>query len=233
MGTSQPAYKRLWLPFGVGVLLVAAAIGLGLWALLRGGGHTPGAGTNHAPVAVPKSAPPQARWKIGVNPAGSLGKPSRKEMKEVSRAKPKVKRLVTDTFDALLLVPRRYHQVVRRYFVHPAASTLLSTKLAPPSGARHVSTKMRRALIGVQVPGAHRAAAKVKVRAKAKLHGRPVKWSEAATLWLDKEHGHWRVLGFSLDQAPIGTGHHKTGKHHRSGGGKGGRHHRSHGGKKG
>jgi hypothetical protein len=212
------------LPFVAGVILVVAAIGVGIWALNRGGAPSgASSGASKRPVRPPHTAPPQAKWKVDTFPAGALGKVSKAEAKAIAKTRPALTRIVTDTFNALLLVPNRYRDVVTSYFIKPASASLLHTRLAPPKGAEDVRTTLRRARIGVEVAGANRAAALVKVKAKAKDSGRRIAWKTRTILWLDKLEGHWKVVGFDVSQLP--TRHHK-GRHH------GGPGHKSHKGKK-
>ena len=218
MGSSQPVYRRLWLPFTVGAVLVVAAIAIGLWTLARGGEQVAGPG---ARVKVHHTSVPQAKWKIKTFPAGALAKPGKPVLKELAHERPRLSRIVTDIYDALFLVPDRYRQVVTGYFVKPGAGILLHTNLAPPKGATHVSTKVRRASIGIQSNSGARAAARVKVRAKAKDGGGEISWSTLSTLWMEKQSGRWKVVGFDVDQAPMTKGQHKSSTHHKKHKGKG------------
>jgi hypothetical protein len=213
LGTSQPAYKRLWLPFTIGAVLVVAAVILGVLILHRGSDQaSPGPGPR---VKVPHSSVPQAKWKIKMYPAGSLGKPGKPIRKAVAREKPRLTRIITDVYDALFLVPDRYRQVVTGYFMKPGAGILLHTNLAPPHGAKGVSTKVRRASIGLQADSVARAAARVKVAAKAKDNGKTISWSTVSTLWMEKQSGRWKVVGFDISQAPSsGKRYHKAAKGH-------------------
>lgn len=212
MGSSEPAYRRLWLPFTAGAVLVAAAVVIGLWMLLKGGDQSAGPG---APVKVPHTSVPQAKWKIKTYPAGDLGKSGKKVYNTVARERPRLTRVVTDVYDALFLVPDRYRQVVAGYFDKPGAGILLHASLAPPNDTKDVSTKVRRASIGVQANTAARAAARVKVKAKAKDNGHPIIWTTTSTLWLEKEKGRWKVVGFAVDQAPVAEKSHKGPARHR------------------
>jgi hypothetical protein len=200
--SSQPVYRRLWLPFTIGAVLVVVALAIGLWALLRGNDQTAAAGPGER-VKVPHTSIPQAKWKINIYPAGALSKPADSVRKTVAREKPRLARVVTDVYDALFLVPERYQQVVTGYFDKPGAGILLHTHLAPPHGSTDLSTKVRRASIGLQADTGARAAARVRVRAQAKDNGHRIAWSTVSTLWMEKESGRWQVIGFDVNQAPV------------------------------
>ncbi len=220
MNASAPVYKRLWVPFTIGAVLVAAAIGVGVWALMRGPVRTsPG-----SPVKPPAGSLPQARWRIAVYPAGALGKVPKHVKHEIAAARPHLARVVTDTFNALLLVPDRYRQEVSAYFDKPAAAALLRARLAPPAGAQAVQIRRARARIGVDAADPSRAAAAVDIIARAKRSGHRIAWHTHTVLWLERRHGRWSVMAFDVHQQPVRSHHGKhggSGKHNGKHGGSG------------
>jgi hypothetical protein len=212
----------LWLPFVLGAVLVTVAIVIG-FLVLSGSSSAPG----HVPkVVVPDSGPRQADWKITAVPAGLFHKPTKHESKQAAKRIGPFTRMIKNTFDALYLVPDRFEDVVKGYFTQAAASDLLRTKLAPPAGAEDVQTLQRSAVVALDSHSSVRAAAHVRIRARAKDSGKMLKWLNETTLWLEKDKGNWRVIGFDVDQSPIkkhrakstGGGHTKQGTKH---GGKG------------
>jgi hypothetical protein len=150
----------------------------------------------------------QAPWKTHVFPAGAFGGVSKKDLKLVrSQTKP-VTDVIQRSLDALVLDPPTAKTVLRRTFTPPAAAEILGSRFGAPDGATGLRTTVRAAQVGIQTQGARAAAAKVQISFHATVKGHVARISQAATLWLQRSHRSWRVVGFDVEQGP--QAHHSS-----------------------
>ena len=188
MNTTSPAENRLWVPLTVAGLALLVGVALLVYAFLAIG-DSPFAGR-----------PSQAAWRISVFPAGQKTQLEKSQRAALAAQAPNVRKLISDTYDALFLQPPTAGAVVRRNFAGSAASSFLRSRAGPPAGATDVRTTRRAAKVGLYARGASQAAAVVAIAARATLKGRPVAINHRATLWLERVGARWRVIGFTLRQ---------------------------------
>lgn len=191
--------RRTWLvPLLIagGLLLVGGVVA----AILIVHDHSSGEGGKLG-VQVTKPSIPQAAWKVQTFPAGAIGAVTKSQAAAVKAQHGAVTSLVEDTFNALVLHQDKGNPVTS-HFSKAAAGALLRSKIGAPKGAQDLQTTRRFAHIGIQVHGATQAAAKVIVEFKAKVNGKLVKLRQLSTLWMQRAHGHWTVIGFDANQEP-------------------------------
>jgi hypothetical protein len=189
-----------------GVLLAGAAVALayGLLNSPDGGAGRPAEPGTSGPRA---SHAPQAPWRIAVYPAASGTNPKRKARARVEDTRPELARLVRRLYFALFLDRAELPTVARRYFETRARRALLRSDAGLPATTEQVSTRMRRARIGVEGWSANRAAARVDVIARALEAGRRVRVRHRGLLWLERTGHGWRVIAFELDQRLLRSNH--------------------------
>ncbi|MEA2477764.1 MAG: hypothetical protein QOC87_1963 [Actinomycetota bacterium] len=160
----------------------------------------------------------QAPWKTHIFPAGAFGGVSKKDLKLVrSQAKP-VTSVIERSLDALVLDPPSAKRVLRDTFTPPAAAGILGSHFGAPAGATGLRTTLRSAQVGIQTQGAQAAAAKVRIAFHATVKGHVARVSQAATLWLQRSHHAWHVVGFDVAQGPQVHHSHRGSKHGGAGG---------------
>jgi hypothetical protein len=191
-----PTPKRLLWPIAICLGVLAA----GAVALYLPTGETL---TPPSSPAIVDPSLPQAKWEVKTYPAGgaSIGKLSRREKASVKAQRERLSTLVKDVFDALFLAPSDVRAVLKERFTDAAARSLLSSKIGLPDETANVQIKKRSARVGVHVDSARRAAAKVTIAGKGTNRGRRVRFSHNATLWLEREKGAWKVIGFDVTQS--------------------------------
>ncbi len=185
--------KRLLIGAIVAVIVGAGALAF-VWPL----------GEGDAPRRISIAAPGvrQPRWRITTEPAGvihSVHRDDRRRIQRQARAlTPRIRRL----FNAIFLYPNQVAQVVNRFFSEEAEVSLKRSKAGLPRRVSDIKIMRRTARIGVDVSGATRAAAKVRVIAKGLLNGERFAVRQDADLWLARKARRWKVIGFQIDQAP-------------------------------
>jgi hypothetical protein len=187
---------------GAGALLVA----LLLFAVLSRHGEQP---RTSSPTASPTPVQPdprirQAPWRIHSFPAGAVAGMTKRDHRNLRRARPKIAAVVRDLYDALFLNRPSLGKTIRSRFSLPAAHAFRSLhRVGPPDAATAVKTLTRRARIGIDARSARRAVATVKLRARGLVgqHGFRL-WHEA-TLWLEREKRGWTVIAYDVRQRPI------------------------------
>ena len=191
-------------------IVIAALVGTVTVVLL--GNHERG-GSLSATQGVTSPSIKQAPWKTRVFPAGVFGGIDKKDLKVVrAQAKP-VSETVERSLDALVLDQGSAKGVLQKTFSAPAADQMLKSDFGAPDGASQLKTTLRAARVGVQARGARAAAAKVRVAYQAMVKGHSVHVAEAATLWLERSHHAWHVVGFDVDQGPAPhRSHHASSK---------------------
>lgn len=187
---------------------LVATVATVLLANERGGSLSASAGVTSPSIH-------QAPWKTHVFPAGALGGVGKKDMSVVkAQAKPVIA-VVERSLDALVLDPASSKDVLHRTFSAAAADHILGSHFGAPAGASNLKTTTRTAQIGIQAHGARAAAADVKIAFTATVRGHTAAVAQKATLWLERSHHAWHVVGFAVDQGPAAN-HKRSSGHKRS-----------------
>ncbi len=218
MSIVATARRRSWLlPAGITLALIVAAAPAVyvLWQQSRT--TTP---------ARPFSAVPEAQqapWKIKTFPAGAISKIGKADRALVANRAAAVEGIVKDVYDAELMDPSRLPKVLDRSFTERAARSFAKAGLGVPKGASDVRSTTRRARIGVDVVGGRAAAADVKISLVGDMKGKKLKITQRATLWMQRDERHWRVVGYDVKQGPTPTHRSKAGKSQKGRSGRGDR----------
>ncbi len=179
-----------------------------------------------SPTPTPKDSPKptirQAAWQVKVVPAGVGHKLTSSVRKRVEAQRPALSATVENIYNPLFLSSSEAQARVERRFTPEAARRFLGARLGAPPGAERVDTLRRVARIGVDTPGATRAAAQVSVVATGMVKGQRVRFGQNATLWLTRSHGRWKVIAFDARRGPRAPPRHhskrdrshKPGHHH-------------------
>lgn len=193
-------------------LLVALLLGLGVLQWTQPGGG--GGGAARAPEAPPGSvAAPrieQARWEIRAQPVGTLSRPSKKARQRFQAQRKPLGETVRDIYNSVFLAPSSAPGVVRRSFTQRAAAALGRLKVGLPARAEGVRMKRRTAALAIDMAGAARATAKVRLVAKATVGGERVALKHVAALYLTRQGRGWTVFAFEIDQGPWEREHEKA-----------------------
>lgn len=179
--------------------LLALAIGALVWLSLMTTQDHPTV-TETESIAAPEIVQPE--WRMDVSVEGRQGKLTKADRDAFNRARPAVATLIEDVYDGIFLEPGTLDDVVAQTFTKAAAASL-PKELGFPDGASNVEILRRRAHVGVQAHGARNAAAELIVVATAELDEKKVKLRHDATLWLQKESGDWKVIGYDVAQRPL------------------------------
>jgi hypothetical protein len=195
------ARRRSWLlPAGI-TLALAVAISPAVYVFLeRSRTTTPARPFTPAPAAE------QAPWVIKTFPAGAISKIGKSERELAANRADAVEGIVKDVYNAELMDPGSLPKVLDRSFTPQAAKGFAKAGLGVPKGASDVRSTTRRARIGVDVVSGRAAAADVKISLVGELKGDTVKITQRATLWMQRDQRHWRVVGYDVKQGPTPSG---------------------------
>lgn len=221
MSIAAPSRSRTWVLLAFGIAAALVASGVVIYLNLPGERMiSPGIPTTPAGTPIVKQAP----WRFEVSPAGAIGRVSKSQKAAVARQKVGVTALVQEVYDTLLLERSALAKVVdRRFAANAGPAFLRSTKSILPT-ADELKLQRRIARIGIDVNGASRAAARVRILVSATEGARKALALNTATLWLERGERGWRVLAYEVDQRPFQPGKSKdAGKRAKGNGGKGGK----------
>ena len=160
-----------------------------------------GHSASRAPAVIPVAT---SAWEIRAFGAG--GKVPGSEKRKIARGGSEVASIVRSLYDALLFGRGDLEKVARAHFTAPAAAALAGARIRLPSGLRDVAVSTRSANIGIQARGAARAGVRVNVALQGTNDEGLVRLSHRATLWLERQSGRWRVIGFDVNQKPTLVG---------------------------
>jgi hypothetical protein len=191
------ARRRSWLlPAGI-TLALAVAVSPAVYVFWD---HSRTTAPARPFTAVPEAE--QARWDIETFPAGALSKIGKADRALVANRAAAVEGIVKDVYDAELMDPQSLPKVLDRAFTPKAAESFAKAGLGVPKGASDVRSTTRRARIGVNVLGGTAAAADVTISLVGDLKGDKLKITQHATLWMQRDQRHWRVVGYDVKQGP-------------------------------
>jgi hypothetical protein len=195
MSTIVSSDRRIWVPMVIALALIVG----GLVAVL----NLPTSIAGMSLVDPSRPAIPQAKWVIRAYPAGALGKVKGKELKQLERQEPAIRDLIRSVYDAAFIDHDSLKEALNRGFIDSAANALISARVGFPSSVSSVRTLKREASVDIDARRADHAAATVRILAKGQLGDRVVKISHRSLLWMEKDNGKWRVIGFELTQEPV------------------------------
>jgi hypothetical protein len=190
--------KRQRMPLMAGLL--AAILAALVWLSIATTQHHTAEPVVPDSVAAPGIVQPD--WRMEVSVEGREGKLTKADKAAFNRARPELASLIEDVYDGIFLEPGTFNDVVAQSFTKAAASSL-PKELGFPKGASEVEILRRRANVGIQARGSRHAAAKITVAAKALIGEESTRLLHQATLWLERDEGDWKVIGFDVAQHPL------------------------------
>ena len=159
--------------------------------------------TTPTPTAAAQSPIPQAPWRVTSAPADVSARVTKAQRREVDRQARRISWVLKQVYGALFLRPEARRDVLRDHLVARAASALHRSGAGFPSKAQRVRMVLRRARISVDPTSPRRAVGAVTLRVRGLVEGEVARVSHAATLWLQRSEGRWKVIAFELDQEPV------------------------------
>ena len=219
MSIAAPSRNRTWVLVASGI--AAALVGFGAVVYV----NLPSDRVISPGTPVTESGTPiveQAPWSIEVSPAGATHRVSKAQKAAVVRQKAGVTALVQEVYDALLLERAALQKVADERFAGEAGAAFIRASKGILPAADELKLERRTARIGIDVNGARRAAARIRIRVSATKGGREAVALNTATLWLERNQKGWRVFAYEIDQRPFtpkadkGPGKNK-GKHEKGG----------------
>lgn len=201
MSTTAPPSRLGWRILPAVLTAVAAVIAASLMiAALRDNPVTVfSLGGIDVPPPVAAVGPPWATAAFPVGMHRALDRNQRARF-EIQRAR--VRTVTHDLIDALMLDPSSITAASRASMTSSAAKAIRRAIPLVPARATGVEAIRRVGRIGIQAPAFKAAAAEMKITLRAIVDGRPVKWRDNVTLWMERDGQMWRVLAFDLDRAP-------------------------------
>jgi hypothetical protein len=203
--SDQDTGRPLRRPLIIGAVVLAVSVILLVLLWGRGDGAAPTSSTTHERPSGPAPLPiAQAPWRVSAFPAGNLKHLRRPDKRLIRDQRPRLARFVRGLYDALFLERGAARAIVRNRFTPAAARSFVASRhLGAPPDAADVKTLARRATIGIQAPGARRAVALVRVRARGRVGARRWRVTHESTLWLERAGRGWRVIAFDVEQRPV------------------------------
>ncbi|MGH2756483.1 MAG: hypothetical protein ACRDI3_01700 [Actinomycetota bacterium] len=199
MSTAAPSSRLGWrlLPAVIAgaVMVIVASVTIDALRSNPGVIPIPGA-AGGAPVVRAASIDAPA-WDMRVFPVGTRGGLSKIQRRHFEAQRPAVAKIVRKVFGAMA-GERGLDEIVALHFTKDAARALARSDVAVPANATRVVIRRRKASIGIQGTPPNTAAAEVTLSAKAEIGSRVVRWSDRATLWLERSKRGWRVIAFDL-----------------------------------
>ncbi|MGH2748682.1 MAG: hypothetical protein ACRDKB_12270 [Actinomycetota bacterium] len=195
MSVVAPAAKRLWVPVMAGVVALAAVTAAALVVTSEPAeAPTRSASAPGGPVAAA-----HAEWSIRTYPTGVATKRTKADRARVAAARPRVKTLIKDLYDAVFVHPDRLRDALSQHAIVAVAREIKRSGIGLPTKAEEALIKKRSARVGIEGNRTRYAVAVVRIVSKGIIEGRRFRLVHNANLWLQREKG-WKVIGFDFDQ---------------------------------
>jgi hypothetical protein len=197
---AAPSRSRTWVLLASGLAAVLVAFGVVVFLSLPGERViSPGTPVTESGTPIVEQAP----WSFEVSPAGSTSRISKAQRAAVVRQKAGVTALVQEVYDALLFERAALTKVADERFAGDAGAAFIRASKGILPAADELKLERRSARIGIDVDGANRAAARIRIRVSATKGGREALALNTATLWLERSEKGWRVFAYEIDQRPF------------------------------
>ncbi|HEX2196057.1 MAG TPA: hypothetical protein VHJ76_03945 [Actinomycetota bacterium] len=187
--------KTVWPLVSVGLLAASLAA---LWVLAPSPVSI-GSGRG----ATGDAAIPQAAWEIKAYPAPGAEGITEADKEAFAREREPVVDSIRGLYEALFLKPDAVERTVRATLTPAAADVLASSRIGLHDKVEDVRTTTRFVRVGIQVDGGRRAAAVVRVEARALRNSSPIRVWHRARLWMEKDDGKWKVVAFEAEQGRL------------------------------
>ena len=187
--------KTFWPLISVGLLAAALAA---LW-ILAPNPVSIGAGRGE----IRDAAIPQAAWDVKAYPAPGADGITAEDKQVFAREREPVVETIARLYEALFLKPDAVEKTVRTTLTRDAAKVLEASRIGLHDRAEDVRTTVRSVKVGIQVDGGLRAAAVVRVQARALRQSSPIRVWHRAKLWLEKDGRSWKIVAFEAEQGRL------------------------------
>jgi hypothetical protein len=145
----------------------------------------------------------QAAWQVKAYPAPGAAGVTKGTRAVFARERDHVVDTVEQLYEALFLKPDAVDETVRGTMTAAASKVLASSRIGLHDKVEDVKTTTRFVKVGIQADEGLRAAAVVRVEAKALRQSSPIRVWHRAKLWLEKQDGAWRVVAFDAEQGRL------------------------------
>jgi hypothetical protein len=145
----------------------------------------------------------QAAWEVKAYPAPSAAGIRKADKEVFHRERDAVVGTVRRLYEALFLDPGKVERVARASLTRSASKALAGSRIGLHDKVEDVRTTARFVKVGIQVDGGLRAAAVVRVEARALRQSSPIRVWHRAHLWMEKVDGAWTVVAFDAEQGRL------------------------------
>jgi hypothetical protein len=149
------------------------------------------------------AAIPQAAWEVKAYPAPNAAGITKADRAVFLRERDDVVDRIKGLYEALFLKPEAVERTVRTALTPAAAKVLAGSRVGLHDRVEDVATTVRFVKVGIQVEEGLRAAAVVRVEARALRKSSPIHVWHRAKLWLEKEDAGWKVVAFDAEQGRL------------------------------
>lgn len=196
MSVVIPTVKKTVWPLLTAALCIGALTGLWLFASDR---ISIGAGRG----SIADAAIPQAKWEVKAYPAPNAGGITKEDRAVFVREKDAVVGQIQRLYEALFLRPHSVEKTVRATLTPAASKILAGSRVGLHDQAEDVRTTVRFVKVGIQADDGLRAAAVVRVEARALRRSSPIKVWHRAKLWMEKDGDSWKIVAFDAEQGRL------------------------------
>lgn len=203
MSALMPVERRVWIPAAaaLALLLVLAAV----WTLQSD--PPPGPASSGDKEAAPAIDAPQAltqaKWEVRAFPARVGAKVTKGQKKAAEAEGGLAGATVKTVIDAAFLERSSLKGLGGKELAPGVEAALDKARFGAPGGAKKVRITRRVAHLGIDPLTARRASAELSVGFRAEVGGKPQRYLQRATLWLEKTDGKWQVIAFSGDRFDV------------------------------
>jgi len=213
--STGPASEPRLLAGLIGALALVAVVVVVLAALGSGGSPSDAGGSGGRPAVADNERPPrpraaagtvqikQASWQMEIFAVAGGPRVTEVQRRLLKAQKPRLRKLVRSTYNALFLEPGARHRAIAGPFSPLSTRAWLNSRAGLGSNAEQVRMVRRKASIGIIAGRADSAAAEVVIAARGETGPRTFHVRHRSTLWLERAHKSWRVIAFHIDQEPV------------------------------
>ena len=185
--------------------VVAAALAVVVAALLMAAlrEHPPAAALQReaqTPPAVPRVV--AAPWRVAGFSVGAGLELSKKDKARFETQKPRARRVARAIAHSLTLGSPATVDKIDGFLTAAVARSIRRSAPGVPKNATDVTAVDRWGQIGLQAPRFNTAVANLRVKARAVVKERTVRWEDRVTLWLTRDNNAWKAIAFEIDRNP-------------------------------
>lgn len=149
------------------------------------------------------AAIPQAAWEVKAYPAPGPSGVTKDSREAFARERDDVVGTIQRLYEALFLKPDAVEKTVRVALTPAASKVLDGSRIGLHDKVEDVKTTARFVKVGIQADDGLRAAAVVRVEARALRQSSPIHVWHRAKLWLEKDGKTWKVVAFDAEQGRL------------------------------